>query len=121
MAALRRGWGRRACAAAAGPMAALRCGAAAALAAAAVLGGPAARAEERSLEEDLRPDKRSDAWTTTTEFKRDLVELFPDSRGGTCARGANDNETHRSSDHSNGDTTDDANDSDNPHIRQNDN
>lgn len=33
-----------------------------------------------SLEEDLRPDKKQDAWTTSSRFKRDLVELFPGSR-----------------------------------------
>lgn len=35
------------------------------------------------LAKDLLPDKKDDAWTTSSRFKRDLVELFPSSRGET--------------------------------------
>jgi len=33
------------------------------------------------LADDLRPDKKDNAWTTSSRFKRDLVELFPNSKG----------------------------------------
>lgn len=36
-----------------------------------------------SLEAALRPDKKDDAWTTSSRFKRDLVELFPHSKKET--------------------------------------
>jgi len=35
------------------------------------------------LAADLRFDKREDAWTTSSRFKRDLVELFNESQGDT--------------------------------------
>lgn len=41
------------------------------------------RGEDAGLEADLRPDKKDDAWTTSSRFKRDLVELFPQSKGET--------------------------------------
>mmetsp|Transcript_112064 Transcript_112064/g.327776 ORF Transcript_112064/g.327776 Transcript_112064/m.327776 type:complete len:374 (-) Transcript_112064:145-1266(-) len=38
---------------------------------------------EGTLDADLRPDKKDDAWTTSSRFKHDLVELFPQSHGET--------------------------------------
>jgi hypothetical protein len=40
-------------------------------------------AADQGLAADLLPDKKDDAWTTSSRFKKDLVELFPDSRGET--------------------------------------
>jgi hypothetical protein len=39
--------------------------------------------EDDGLAADLLPDKKEDAWTTSTRFKKDLVELFPNSKGET--------------------------------------
>lgn len=38
---------------------------------------------DHGLSADLRPDKKDDAWTTSSRFKRDLLELFPHSRSDT--------------------------------------
>lgn len=35
------------------------------------------------LAADLQPDKKDNAWTTSSRFKRDLVELFPNNTGET--------------------------------------
>jgi hypothetical protein len=35
------------------------------------------------LAADVLPDKKEDAWTTSSRFKKDLVELFPNSKGET--------------------------------------
>jgi len=36
---------------------------------------------EQSWEADLLPDKKDDAWTTSSRFKKDLVDIFPSSKG----------------------------------------
>lgn len=38
---------------------------------------------DQGLEADLRPDKKDDAWTTSSRFKRDLVEIFSNTTGET--------------------------------------
>eukprot|EP00747_Dinoflagellata_sp_TGD_P201935 gnl/TRDRNA2_/TRDRNA2_75420_c0_seq1.p1 gnl/TRDRNA2_/TRDRNA2_75420_c0~~gnl/TRDRNA2_/TRDRNA2_75420_c0_seq1.p1 ORF type:complete len:343 (-),score=70.82 gnl/TRDRNA2_/TRDRNA2_75420_c0_seq1:95-1123(-) len=48
-----------------------------------VLAGALAALSNPDLERDLRPDKKDDAWTTSSRFKHDLVEMFPHSTGET--------------------------------------
>lgn len=42
------------------------------------------RIADAALETDLLPDKKGDAWTTTSRFKRDLAEMFPTNRRETA-------------------------------------